>query len=262
MKPSVWNPCRILPALTAAALLALPVCVRAQEAQDDGLAQSPYDPLEKINRGMFAVHEGLDKVILKPLAQGYDAVAPSPVKAGVVNFYDNIRDINRSGNAFLQGKPAEGLTSLGRLLVNSTVGVLGLFDVASEMGMEQGEEDFGQTLAVWGVPSGPYLFVPLVGPSTARDIAGFGVDQYASPLWHRVGDNPALRNSLVGLNGVKIRAAMLPLDKIVDEAALDRYAYIRSAYLQRRAAMARDGKLGDEDNEENNAPAEDYANEN
>jgi phospholipid-binding lipoprotein MlaA len=242
--------------LAATVLLSLSFGLQAQEEEDgDTPRRNPQDPLEGFNRSMFAINERIDGAVMKPLAQGYDAAVPLPAKSSINNFYDNLRDINRSGNAFLQGKAAEGFTGLGRLIINSTVGIFGLFDVASEVGLAQGEEDFGQTLAVWGVPSGPYLFLPLVGPNTTRDFAGFGIDQYASPLWHQVNDHSALRNSMVGLNAVKIRANMLPLDRIVDEAALDKYAYIRAAFLQRRAAMVRDGNPpndSDDDNDEDN----------
>ncbi|MDR3054385.1 MAG: VacJ family lipoprotein [Zoogloeaceae bacterium] len=209
------------------------------------------DPLEGVNRALFSVHEGIDKVALKPLAQGYDAAVPLPAKMGIGNFFGNFRGIARSGNAFLQGKGEEGMNGLARLFINSTVGIFGLFDVASEMGLYEGEEDFGQTLAVWGVPSGPYLFVPLLGPNTGRDLAGWGVDQYVNPLGHQVDDQPALRNSLVGVSAVHLRATLLPTDQLIEEASLDKYAYIRAAYLQRRASMVRDGKPGAAEDEEN-----------
>ncbi|MDR1889176.1 MAG: VacJ family lipoprotein [Zoogloeaceae bacterium] len=221
------------------------------------------DPFEGFNRAMFNVHEGIDKVALKPLAQGYEAAVPLPAKMSVGNFFGNFRNLVRGSNAFLQGKGEEGMTGLARIFINSTVGIFGLFDVASEMDLDEGEEDFGQTLAIWGVPAGPYLFVPLLGPNTTRDLAGWGVDQYANPLWHQVDDQPALRNSLAGVNVIHLRAGMLPADRLLEEAALDKYAYIRAAYLQRRASLVRDGRLGaaeDEDNvpvyEPDDAPAE------
>ncbi|MDR0234381.1 MAG: VacJ family lipoprotein [Zoogloeaceae bacterium] len=197
------------------------------------------DPFEGFNRAMFAVQEGLDTTLLKPLAQGYDAAVPVPVKAGFGNFFDNFRDLPRGGNALLQGKGEQGATSLARIFINSTLGMLGLFDVASEMGLERGGEDFGQTLALWGVPPGPYLFLPVIGPSGGRDLVGWWVDAYASPLWYLVGDDPATRNSLYGINIMHFRAALLPADHILEEASLDKYAYLRSAYLQRRASLIR-----------------------
>lgn len=209
------------------------------------------DPLEGFNRALFSVHEGIDRGALKPLAQGYDAAVPLPAKMSIGNFFGNFRGVAQSGNAFLQGKGAEGANGLARLFINSTIGIFGLFDVASEMGLYEGEEDFGQTLAVWGVPSGPYLFVPLLGPNTGRDLAGWGVDQYVNPLWHQVDEQTALRNSLLGVSAVHLRATLLPADQLIEEAALDKYAYIRAAYLQRRAALARDGKPGAAEDEEN-----------
>jgi len=205
------------------------------------------DPLEGFNRTMFTVHEGLDTVLLKPVAQGYDAVVPAPVKRGVGNFFENFRDVARSGNAFLQGKGRQGVTGLGRILINSTLGLFGLFDVASEMGLQKGTEDFGQTLAIWGVPSGPYLFVPLIGPSGGRDIVGFTVDAYANPLWYLTKDEIAVRNSLIGIYTMHTRANLLPADRILSEATWDKYAHIRSAYLQRRAAITGRPTLDDYD---------------
>ncbi|MDR1647969.1 MAG: VacJ family lipoprotein [Zoogloeaceae bacterium] len=232
---------RVLAALTLGATLAL-VSAQAQENGDGngGNGNGAYDPLEGFNRAMFAVNEGIDQVALKPAAQAYEAVVPLPARVGVANFYDNIWDVNRSGNAFLQGKPREGLTGLARLLINSTIGIFGLFDVASELELEEGDEDFGQTLAVWGVPDGPYLFLPFVGPSNPRDLAGWGVDQATYPLWAHVEDRPALRNSLVVLGAVRGRAALLPADTVISDASFDKYTYIRSAALQRRAAQIRD----------------------
>ncbi|MDR2164773.1 MAG: VacJ family lipoprotein [Zoogloeaceae bacterium] len=225
--------------LALAALLA-PVPAWAQEQAPGDIPETGQDPLEGFNRAMFAVHEGIDLALLKPAAQGYEAVVPLPARVGISNFYDNLWEISRSGNAFLQGKGQKGLTSLGRLLVNSTVGIFGLFDVAGKMGLEEGDEDFDQTLAVWGVPGGPYIFLPLIGPSTMRGLAGWSLDQAAYPLWAQVNDHPALRNGLVVLNVVKMRAALLPADQVIEDAAFDKYTYIRSAYLQRRAAQIRD----------------------
>ncbi|MDR3157950.1 MAG: VacJ family lipoprotein [Zoogloeaceae bacterium] len=195
------------------------------------------DPFEGFNRAMFSVHREVDSVVMKPLAKGYDRAAPLPAKASIGNFFDNLRDLGRGGNALLQGKGEAGATGLARLLVNSTLGIFGLFDVASEMGLEAGNESFAQTLTQWGAPSGPYLFLPLLGPSTPRDLAGWAVDQGVYPLWRHVDDHPALRNSLAATNLAHQRALLLPLDRMLDEASLDPYAYLRDAYLQRRIAV-------------------------
>lgn len=231
----------------AALALGMTLALASAQAQENGNGNGNgdnengvYDPLEGFNRAMFAVNEGIDKVALKPAALAYEAAVPLPARVGVANFYDNLWDVNRSGNAFLQGKPKKGFTGLARLLINSTVGIFGLFDVASELELEEGDEDFGQTLAVWGVPDGPYLFLPFVGPSNPRDLAGWSVDQASYPLWTHTDDNPAVRNSLVVLGSVRARAALLPADTVIDDASFDKYLYIRSAALQRRAAQIRD----------------------
>ena len=202
-------------------------------------AQNPKDPYEGFNRAMFKVNEGID-VVLKPVAQGYDKAAPLPVKAGVGNFFGNIADAWTSINNFLQGKGASGLSDAGRFLINTTVGIGGVFDVASEMGLEKNAEDFGQTLAVWGVGDGPYLFWPVFGPRTTRDTFGLCVDTYVDPV-SRASDVP-VRNSLVGVRLVDRRASLLPTDKVVEEAAFDKYNYIRDSYLQNRRSEISDGK--------------------
>lgn len=204
-------------------------------------ANNPKDPYEGFNRAMFSVNEGIDTVVAKPLAKGYDAVAPLPVKAGVGNFFGNVGDLWIGVNNGLQGKIGDGASDIGRLLINSTVGILGLFDVASELGLEKHEEDFGQTLATWGVGDGGYLFWPVIGPRTVRDTAGFVVDAYADPVLWGIDDIP-VRNSAYFVRFVDIRASLLPSDKVVEEAAIDKYAYIRDAYLQRRRSQIFDGR--------------------
>ena len=217
-------------ALTAAFIGGLTGCAST--------ANNPKDPYEGFNRAMFSVNEGID-VVAKPLAQGYDAAAPLPVKAGIGNFFGNIYDVWTAVNNLLQGKGGDAMSDLGRVLINTTVGIGGVFDVASEMGLEKHAEDFGQTLAVWGVPEGDYLYWPLIGPCTTRDTFGWLVDTAADPVW-RV-DDVALRNSLVGVRFIDLRASLLPTDKVVEQAAFDKYNYIRDAYLQNRRSAVRDG---------------------
>ncbi len=217
-------------ALTAAFIGGLTGCAST--------ANNPKDPYEGFNRAMFSVNEGID-VVAKPLAQGYDAAAPLPVKAGIGNFFGNIYDVWTAVNNLLQGKGGDAMSDLGRVLINTTVGIGGVFDVASEMGLEKHAEDFGQTLAVWGVPEGDYLYWPLIGPRTTRDTFGWLVDTAADPVW-RV-DDVALRNSLVGVRFIDLRASLLPTDKVVEQAAFDKYNYIRDAYLQNRRSAVRDG---------------------
>lgn len=200
------------------------------------------DPFEGFNRAMFSVNEGLDAVIIKPVAQAYDFVAPLPVRAGVGDFFGNIADVRNALNNTLQGKLADAGIDLGRLLINSTVGIFGLFDVASELGLDKHDEDFGQTLAVWGWEDSSFLFWPLVGPRTVRDTGGLVVDIYTDPTWYTLNKSVATRNSLVALRFVDVRASLLPADKLVEEAALDKYAYVRDAYLQSRRSQIFDGR--------------------
>jgi phospholipid-binding lipoprotein MlaA len=205
-------------------------------------AQQPVnDPFEGFNRAMFAVNEGLDTVAIKPIAQAYDFVTPLPVRAGVGDFFGNILDVRNVLNNTLQGKLSDAGIDLGRLLINSTIGIFGLFDVASELGLQRHDEDFGQTLAVWGWENSSFMFWPLVGPRTVRDTGGLIVDIYTDPTWYTLNKSVATRNSLVALRFVDVRASLLPSDKVVDEAALDKYAYVRDAYLQRRRNQIFDG---------------------
>lgn len=200
---------------------------------------NPRDPIEGYNRAMFSFNEGVDKAILKPVAKGYDAVLPDPVRTGVTNFFGNIADLLIGINNVLQGKVAEGGGDLGRVAVNTTVGVLGVFDVASRIGLEKHEEDFGQTFGRWGMGSGAYVVLPLLGPHTVRDTGGLVLDMATDPVVYL--ENVPVRNSLVALRVVNDRANLLPAEKVVEEAALDKYAYIRDAYLQRRRSLVHDG---------------------
>jgi phospholipid-binding lipoprotein MlaA len=200
---------------------------------------NPKDPIEGFNRAMFAFNEGLDTVLIKPVAQGYDAVLPTPVKTGVTNFFGNIADLFIGINNLLQGKPDQALSDLGRVAINSTIGILGLFDVASEAGLEKHEEDFGQTFGRWGVGDGAYVVIPLFGPRTVRDTVGLVLDVKADPVGGI--DHVATRNSLAALRLIDTRADLLPADKVIEEAAIDKYAYVRDGYLQRRRNLIHDG---------------------
>ena len=201
-------------------------------------ANNPKDPFESFNRAMFAVNEGID-VVVKPVAQGYDAAAPLPVKVIIGNFFGNIWDGWTAVNNLLQGKPEQAVSDVGRVLINSTVGIGGAFDVASEMGLAKHNEEFGQTLGRWGVPDGPYFYWPIIGPRTTRDTLGWGVDIFYDPV-ARIERVP-LRNSLMGTRIIDVRAGLLPTDKVVEEAAFDKYNYIRDAYLQHRRSEIYDG---------------------
>ena len=200
---------------------------------------NPRDPIEGFNRAMFDFNDGLDKAVIKPVAQGYESALPAPVRKGVTNFFGNIGDVFIAVNNVLQGKLPEAASDVGRVAINTTVGILGIVDFASDMGLEKHEEDFGQTFGRWGVSDGPYLVLPILGPSTLRDAAGLAIDLHTDPLGHY--DDVPARNTLIVTRALNERAGLLPVDKIVDEAALDRYAYIRDAYLQRRRSQIYDG---------------------
>ncbi|MCL2345956.1 MAG: VacJ family lipoprotein [Desulfobulbus sp.] len=233
-------------ALLAAGLLAAAGVMAEEEGSSP--ERNPRDPYERFNRAMFAVNEVMDTYAVRPAARVYDAAAPLPVKMSVGNFFSNVGDLWIGVNNALQGKGGDAGSDLARLLINSTVGIFGLFDVASELGLEHHEEDFGQTLAVWGVGDGGFLFLPILGPRTVRDAAAWGVDYAADPV--RIVDPVWVSNSATVLRFVDMRASLLPADRIIDEAAFDRYSYIRDAYLQRRRNLIFDGRpprLDDDD---------------
>lgn len=200
---------------------------------------NPKDPIEGFNRAMFAFNEGVDTVVIKPVAKGYDAVVPAPVRTGVANFFGNIADLFIGINNLLQGKPDQAFSDFGRVVINTTIGILGLFDVASEAGLEKHEEDFGQTFGRWGVGDGAYVVLPFFGPRTVRDTVGLVLDVKTDPVAN-VSD-VATRNSLLALRLIDNRADLLPADKVIEEAALDKYSYVRDGYLQRRRSLIHDG---------------------
>lgn len=202
---------------------------------------NPRDPLEPFNRAIYAVNDGLDKVVMKPVATAYKAVLPQFVRTGVTNFFNNLFDVLTALNNLLQGKLADAASDVGRIAVNSTVGVLGLVDVGTEIGLEKHREDFGQTLGRWGFTSGPYLQIPFLGPSSFRDGLGLLVDVKLDPVGYLWRDHIATRNSLWGLYFVNLRANLLDSTKILDEAALDPYEFQRDAYMQRRRNLVYDG---------------------
>ena len=198
------------------------------------------DPFESFNRASFKVNETLDDVVLKPVAKGYVAVTPGFVRAGIGNAFENVGDVNTAFNNLLQGKVGNAFSDLGRVLVNTTLGVIGLWDVATPMGLEKHKEDFGQTLGKWGVASGPYLVLPLMGPSTLRDTFGRPVDSALG--YYRNIDHRRTANSLLLTEIITMRASMLGADHTFETAALDKYNFVRDAYLQRRLAKIYDGK--------------------
>jgi phospholipid-binding lipoprotein MlaA len=202
---------------------------------------SPDDPFEPWNRAMYEVHQVVDGKVIKPAVQAYVDYTPPTLRQGVSNFFGNVDDFISVFNDFLQGKLDKAGNDMGRVMVNSFFGLGGLIDIASDAGIEKGNEDFGQTFGYWGIAQGPYFFVPVLGPTTARDGTGLVVRAYASPLSYIVQDVPA-RNVLYGMAFVNARAQALQSESFVDQAALDRYTFIRRAYLQRRDYLVRDGK--------------------
>lgn len=229
------NPMKIHIALAAAALLA-----------GCATADNPSDPIEPVNRAVYTFNDNLDRAVLKPVAQGYKAVLPDPVRDGVRNFFSNLRDPWIAVNQILQGKVEEGATDFMRFVTNTTFGLGGIFDVASEGGMQKHDEDFGQTLGRWGLGSGAYLVLPLLGPSTVRDGAGKIVDSFAylpwhGPEWLDAQHYVAWRNTLTAIDVINIRASLLDAGNVLEEAALDRYAFVRDAYLQHRRNQVYDG---------------------
>ncbi len=204
------------------------------------------DPLEGINRGVYKFNDVSDKAVFKPIAGAYKAVMPSPIRTGVNNFFANLRTFVTSINQVLQFKFNKAAESAGRFVINSTIGIAGLFDVASKQGIPQYKEDFGQTLGYWGVGNGAYLVVPFIGPSTVRDGTALVAESMTiDPIGYI--DDPRTRNIVLGTMFIDARAAMLPGSDLLDEAALDPYSFMRDAYLQRRANQVADGVVAKKD---------------
>lgn len=209
---------------------------------------NPADPWESMNRKVYAVNDTVDRYALRPVAEGYKTVMPLPVRVGVSNFFANIDDVWTGLNNFLQGKPRDGASDFGRFAMNSTIGVLGLFDVASDFGLEKHDEDLGQTFGRWGVGSGPFLMLPLLGPSTVRDAAGT-LPRYLFADPTKQIDQIPWRNAVTALKVVDGRAQLIGADNALDEAALDRYGYLRDFYLKSRLSQVYDGHPPREDDD-------------
>ena len=199
-----------------------------------------HDPLEPVNRVIFNFNEKADTYVLRPVAQTYVNVVPPLVRTGVSNVFGNISDMFSAINSALQGKREKLGNDLGRVLVNSTFGLGGIFDVAGYAGVEKGNEDFGQTLGYWGLGPGPYLVLPILGPSNVRDTTGIVIQSYLDPVNEVTPD--AARYELWGLRAIDTRAGLLGTEDLVSGAALDKYTFIRSAYSQRRRSLIHDGK--------------------
>jgi len=219
--------------------LALLLAVLAASGCASSPDADPRDPMEPMNRAIYSFNDGFDDYIAKPVAGAYKDVLHVEIRSRVSNFFSNIQDVMIGVNNVLQGKLQEGVEDWARFAFNTTIGLLGIHDVASDMGIEKHNEDFGQTFGRWGAASGPYLILPFLGSSTLRDGAGTVVDLYAAPLPHV---RPiALRNSLYGLYFLNTRAELLDASSILEQAALDRYTFQRDAYLQRRRSLIYDG---------------------
>lgn len=201
---------------------------------------NPDDPLEGFNRAMFSFNEQVDRVAIKPAAQVYEAVLPSPVRTGVGNVLGNLGDPWIGLNNMLQGKFAEGMSDLMRFALNSTWGLLGLLDIASEAGLPKHDEDLGQTLGRWGVGEGAYIVLPFFGPRTVRDAVALPADFMANEPFSI--DHVPTRNTVLGTRVVHGRSVLLGTERTLDEAALDRYAFVRDFYLEQRRYKVSDGQ--------------------
>mgnify|MGYP001249061711 FL=1 len=203
------------------------------------LAEPTPDPLQPFNRAMFTFNNAVDRVFFRPLAVGYRAVLPQAVRNGVNNFFNNLRAPTTLLNDVLQGKPKRAQETINRFLVNSTIGLLGFVDIATGLGFPEHQEDYGQTLAVWGVPAGPYIVLPLLGPSTLRDAVGKVPEFYiADPLWEP--DDTAVTIARFSVRAVDIRSRLLDLDRII-KMQVDPYLFFRETYLQNRQRAILDG---------------------
>ncbi len=224
------TPLRIL---LLASLLLFAGCATTNEFAD------PRDPFEGFNRSIHTFNEKVDRHLMRPVAQGYVEITPRPVQRGIGNFFNNLGDVRSAANNFLQLKIGPGLSDVSRVLINTTVGIGGIFDVASTADIPRYEEDFGQTLGYWGVPPGPYLVLPFLGPSSVRDSVGLVGDWHLAPLTYLEEDK--IRIALRGIHLVDLRAQLLGATDLLDRAALDPYSFTRDAYLQRRLDRVYDG---------------------
>jgi len=238
-------------------ILALTLCLQIaacgtmpRAADGSKLAPTPHDPWQPLNRPIFLFNGGLDRVTLKPLAKGYQIIVPKILRLGVTNFSKNLRAPLNIINHFLQGKPREGFRQTGRFVMNTTFGIGGLMDVATGAGLELKNEDFGQTLAVWGVPNGPYVVVPIIGPGTLRDALMIPLNILADPLLHY--NDSSVRDKVYLIRAIDLRARLFASETLVEDA-YDPYVRIREGYLQNRQ-----GKIDDADNADRSADDDDY----
>lgn len=223
-------------ALFAVLLFLLFIYLPVGKTQSDDV-----DPLIRVNRDLYAFNQGFDQVIVKPVSRGYDKVIPEFAKRGLSNFFNNIDDVNVIANDLLQLKMASALEDSCRLIINSTLGIAGVVDVASNFGLYKNHEDFGQTLGVWGFGTGPYLVIPFLGNSTLRDAIGFLPDYLLNPIFWV--DEEAYRNTLYALDTIDTRLYYMAAESMISG---DEYTFVRNAHLQRREYLVADGEVIDE----------------
>lgn len=236
--PGLWLP------IWLALCVALAACATTGTGSTGSVgadqAENSDDPLEPFNRAMYTFNDKLDRYFLKPVAKGYRAVVPSPARTGISNFFSNLHEPGVMVNDALQGKFLHAASDLGRFLVNTTIGIYGLFDVATHFGLERHNEDFGQTLGKWGVGSGPYLVLPFLGPSNFRDAPSLYVDYELYPPSHM--EEQSTASKLYGVEVISTRAQLLEAGDILEQAAgQDPYIFVREAYRQRRRNLIQDG---------------------
>ena len=246
------------PLPTAARLPAALLVLLLSGCATTGSAPSEADPWERVNRSTYAFNDSIDRAVLKPVAKGYRRYVPQWMRTGVTNFLSNLAYPTVIVNDLLQLKLMDAVTDTTRMVLNTTFGIGGLFDPASKANLPRNDEDFGQTLGYWGVPSGPYVVIPFFGPSTLRDAPSLYVD-YLTDARHYIGDNP-LEFGFAGVSIVDRRARLLPLESMI-EGAFDPYAVIRNAYLDRREYQVRDGNVEPDDLELEDWPDEEPADE-
>ena len=225
--------------LVVLALAAAVLCGAGCAGPRGPVAGPGADPWEPFNRKVFAFNEALDDAVLQPAARGYEAAVPELLRSVVGNMFSNIGDLWVAANQLMQGKPKDALADLARFAINTVCSLGGMADVATSMGLEKHREDFGQTLGRWGVASGPYLVLPLFGPSSMRDAPGLAVDLISDPM-HFVGSDGQRNNAHV-LRLVDARAGLLRSGRVLEGAALDKYSFLRDSYLQRRRSQVFDG---------------------
>ena len=228
---------RISKSVLMLSVLMMTACASIQQTE----RVAKIDPFERVNRVVFSFNETADQYVIKPIAEGYKFLLPEFVRTGVTNFFGNINDVLIGANNLLQGKPANAASDIGRFFINSTVGILGLFDVATDMGLDKNREDFGQTLGVWGFSDGPYIVLPFFGASNVRDTVGFVVDVETDFM---INTNKLNSDEKIAINSLRIinrRADLLDAGQLLEDAAFDKYSFLRDGYLQRRRNQIYDG---------------------